>query len=173
MNIFAIIQAIIRTLTRFSHYISAFLLYPIMVLIILLDVGGRFLFNSPFSWATEGSGLVQIMAIFLACAAVQNSDEHIRLDILYETFKPRVKILVNMLTSIVAGFWAGVLTWRSYVEIFVSYDMVEAGMDIPIPFWPIRIVMTFAFFLLVLELTMSFIINLGKLFQPQEEEQHV
>lgn len=172
MPLKATVATLLQALIKLCHYFSAFILYPFMVLIITVDVGGRFLFNSPLSWGTEGSGLVQIMAIFLACAAVDASDAHIRLDILYENFKPRTQTLVNLLTCVVAGIWVGILTSRSFTEIFVSYDMLESGMDVTIPFWPIRVVMTFAFLLLALQLLMSFFINLVKLFGPEEGGEH-
>lgn len=165
-------RRLLHALVTLSHYVSAFVLYPFMVIIITVDVGGRFLFNSPLSWGTEGSGLVQIMAIFLACAAVDASDSHIRLDILYANFRPRTQTLVNLLTCVVAGIWVSMLGWRSFTEIFVSYDMLESGMDVTIPFWPIRVVMTFAFLLLGLQLLMSFFINLAKLFRREEEVSH-
>lgn len=155
------------TLTKFAHFTSSFVLYPAMVAVITYDVAGRFLFNSPLSWGTEGSGLIQIMAIFLACAYVEATDSHIRLDILYTRFSPRVRRLVNILTCVVAGIWVYMLGSRSFTEIFVSREMLESGMDVTVPFWPIRVVMTFAFALLGLQLLASLFTNLAKLIQGE------
>ena len=158
----------LQVLIKLSHLISSFALYPAMVAVITVDVTGRFLFHSPLSWGTEGSGLIQIMAIFLACAFVESTDSHIRLDILYARFSARGKYLVNMLTCIVAGIWVSMLASRSYTEIFMSMDMLESGMDVTIPFWPIRVVMTFAFVLLGLQLLLSFFINLANMLRGGE-----
>ncbi|WP_022655683.1 TRAP transporter small permease subunit [uncultured Desulfovibrio sp.] len=159
----------LQVLIKLSHMISSFVLYPAMVTVITVDVTGRFLFNSPLSWGTEGSGLIQIMAIFLVCASVESTDAHIQLDILYAKFSARGKCLVKLLTCVTAGIWAGMLTSRSFSEIFVSMDMLESGMDVTIPFWPIRMVMTFAFALLGLQLLMNFSINFAKLLRGGEE----
>lgn len=159
----------LQMLIKASHMVSSFVLYPAMVAVITIDVTGRFLFHSPLSWGTEGSGLIQIMAIFLACAFVESTDAHIQLDILYSKFSSRGKCLVKLLTCITAGIWVSMLTSRSFSEIFVSMDMLESGMDVTIPFWPIRVVMTFAFTLLGLQLLMSFFTNLVKLLRGGEE----
>ena len=158
----------VEALTKCSLFISSFILYPAMIAVITFDVGGRFLFNSPLSWGTEGAGLIQIMAIFLVCAFVDASDSHIRLDILYGNFSYRAKCLVNMLTSVVAGLWVYMLGSRSFSEIFMSMDMLESGMDVTIPFWPIRVVMTAAFALLGLQLLVSFFLNFAKLVRGEE-----
>ncbi|MGN1037976.1 MAG: TRAP transporter small permease subunit [Mailhella sp.] len=161
-------NTVLDTLIKISHFISSFLLYPLMVIVISIDVGGRFLFNSPLSWGTEGSGLIQIMAIFLACAFVDATDSHIRLDIFYGNFSSRRKCLINMLTCIIAGTWVYMLGSRSFTEIFMSMEMLESGMDVTIPFWPIRVVMTFAFALLGLQLFMNFFVNFAKLLRREE-----
>ena len=159
----------LQALIKLSHMISSFVLYPLMVAVITVDVTGRFLFASPLSWGTEGSGLIQIMAIFLACAFVESTNAHIQLDILYSRFSARGKCLVKLLTCVTAGIWVGMLTSSSFREIFVSREMLESGMDVTIPFWPIRLVMTFAFALLGLQLLMNFFINLAKLLRGGEE----
>ncbi len=153
----------LQAAVKAAHMASAFILYPFMVAVITVDVTGRFLFNNPLSWGTEGSGLIQIMAIFLACAFVESTKGHIQLDILYSKFSPRTQNLVNMLSCVVAGIWVGMLGSRSFTEIFMSMDMLESGMDVTLPFWPIRVVMTFAFALLFLQLMMNFLVNLKNL----------
>lgn len=159
------ISKAVGLLTKASLFLSAFVLYPIIVGVITFDVGGRFLVNSPLSWGTEGSGLLLIMAIFLICATVDADNAHIRLDLFYSNFKERTKYIVNIITCLVAGFWVYLLSVQSYKEIFVSYDMLESGMDVTLPFWPIRLVMTFAFVLLGAQLLLSLISNTLKLLQ--------
>ena len=75
--------------------------------------------------------------------------------------------LVNILTCVVAGIWVYMLGSRSFTEIFVSREMLESGMDVTVPFWPIRVVMTFAFALLGLQLLASLFTNLAKLIQGE------
>ena len=163
LRILASIYNPVEILSKASLYLSAFIVYPLIVGIIIFDVGGRFLFNSPLSWGTEGSGLLLIMAIFLACTAVDAANAHIRLDIFYANFSERGKRLVNIVTNLVAGWWVWLLSRQSYREIFNSIDMMESGMDVTVPFWPIRVVMTFAFVLLGVHLALSLFINIATL----------
>lgn len=156
MSLLEKLDAILQLLVRSTHLLSSFVLFPAMVCVVTVDVVGRFLFNSPLAWSTEGSGLIQIMGIFLAAAYVESTESHIRLDILYDKFSVRGRALVGLLTCAVAGAWVYMLGSRSYTEIFVSHDMLESGMDVTIPYWPIRAVMTFAFFVLGLQLVMHF-----------------
>ncbi len=144
MNI-AKISNIANNVSTSLRNISAFILYPVILCVILYDVVGRFLFNSPLPWGTEGSCLLLIPAIYLPCAAVEEDKSNIRLDIFYQNYRPGLKLYVDFLGKAVCLMWSVILIVRSYEEIWTSFAMRESGMDVTLPFWPLRVVLTLAF----------------------------
>jgi TRAP-type C4-dicarboxylate transport system permease small subunit len=127
---------------------SMYIIYPVILLVIVIDVIGRNFFNMPLSWAIEGSGLFLIGAIFLAVPRVELDREHILLDILYARYSPRMKLICDMLTRAFAALWMSAATIRSAMEIPTSIALLESGTDFRYPFWPMRVLMTAGFIVL-------------------------
>ncbi len=131
---------------------SMYLFYPAILTVVFIDVTGRNFFATPLSWAIEGSGLFLIAGIFLAAPRVELDRTHILLDILYARYPKKAKLICDILTRFVALIWMSAATWRSSIEIYTSYIMEESGTDFKYPFWPMRAIMTFGFFLISLAL---------------------
>lgn len=134
---------------------SMYIIYPAILLVIMIDVIGRNFFETPLSWAIEGSGLFLIGGIFLAVPRVELDKEHILLDILYARYPHRMKLICDFLTRAFAALWMLAATIRSAMEIPTSYAMRESGTDFRYPFWPMRVIMTLGFFVLMLALIYS------------------
>lgn len=140
------------TASDFFTDLSAFVAYPAITIVILIDVVGRNFFLSPLAWATEGSGLFLIMAIFLVGCTVEQSKSHIQIDLFSSKYGPRATYVLNLFTTAFAGWWTGMMTVRSFMEIPTSIAMKESGQDWLYPYWPIRVVMSVAFLVLFLYL---------------------
>ncbi len=131
---------------------SMYILYPAILLVICTDVIGRNFFETPLSWAIEGSGLFLIGAIFLAVPRVELDKSHILLDIVYAVYPPRIKLICDLLTRALAFLWMLAATIRSSFEIPTAYMLNESGSDFRYPFWPMRVLMTLGFLVLTLAL---------------------
>jgi len=131
---------------------SMYVLYPAILSVIFIDVIGRNFFETPLSWAIEGSGLFLIGAIFLAVPRVELDRSHVLLDILYANYSPKVQLICDMLTRALAGLWMLAATIRSSMEIPTAFMLNESGADFRYPFWPMRVIMSFAFLILTLSL---------------------
>ncbi|RRD71894.1 MULTISPECIES: TRAP transporter small permease subunit [unclassified Desulfovibrio] len=136
-------------------HVSMYVWYPLILIVILVDVIGRNFFASPLSWAIEGSGLFLIGGIFLAVPRVELDRNHILLDILYARYSYKTQLACDMLTRAVGCLWMLAATIRSSVEIHTSFLLDESGTDFRAPFWPIRVIMTFGFLMLALTLLHS------------------
>jgi TRAP-type C4-dicarboxylate transport system permease small subunit len=143
--------------------VSMFVFYPAILLVIVIDVTGRNFFDAPLSWAIEGSGLFLIACIFLAVPRVELDREHILLDILYDRYSPRMKLVCDMLTRAFAALWMLGATIRSAMEIPTSIVLRESGTDFRYPFWPMRVIMTVGFIVLTLCLICNALDAYGKL----------
>lgn len=143
---------ILVAVSRLFTDLSAFVAYPAITIVILIDVVGRNFFLHPLAWATEGSGLFLIMAIFLVGCNVEQTKSHIRIDLLSSSYGPRAQYVLDLFTTAFAGWWTGMMTVRSFAEIPMSITMKESGQDWLYPYWPIRVVMSVAFLVLFLYL---------------------
>lgn len=131
---------------------SMYILYPLILVVICTDVIGRNFFETPLSWAIEGSGLFLIGAIFLAVPRVELDKSHILLDILYAVYPRKVQLICDLSTRALAFLWMLAATIRSSFEIPTAYMLNESGSDFRYPFWPMRVLMTIGFLVLTLAL---------------------
>lgn len=145
-----------------------YILYPAILAVILIDVIGRNFFHTPLSWAIEGSGLFLVGAIFLATPRVELDRDHILLDILYSNYSRKLKLICDMLTRAVCCIWMAAATVRSSVEIQTAYLLNESGADFKYPFWPMRVVMTCAFFILTVALLCNVVLCIKALCQKEQ-----
>ena len=137
--------------------VSMYVLYPAILIVVFIDVVGRNFFDTPLSWAIEGSGLFLIGGIFLAAPRVELDRGHILLDILYANYSKKSKLICDILTRFVAFLWMVGATWRSSIEIHTSFILDESGTDFRYPFWPMRLIMTIGFLLIALALVCNII----------------
>lgn len=148
VNLMRLVDKVADKCLGFSMYV----LYPAILTVIFVDVIGRNFFETPLSWAIEGSGLFLIGAIFLAVPRVELDRNHVLLDILYDRYSPKMKLICDMLTRALASLWMLAATIRSSFEIPTAFMLNESGADFRYPFWPMRVIMTFAFLILTLSL---------------------
>ena len=136
---------IVHRVADINLAISCWVLYPFILIVVAVDVTGRNFFNSPLSWAIEGSGLFLIGAIFLAVGRVELDNDHIMLDVVYSMYSRKMKLIADFTTRIIVTLWMAAATVRSALEIVTAYKLMESGADFRYPFWPMRVVMTFGF----------------------------
>ncbi|MEG2173433.1 MAG: TRAP transporter small permease [Desulfovibrionaceae bacterium] len=148
----------INKLSDISSGVSTYLVYPAILLVIIVDVIGRNFFLTPLSWATEGSSLFLIAAIFLAVGRVELEHDHIILDILYAHYSPQTKMKCDIFTRSLAALWMTGATIRSAIEIPTSIVLRESGQDFRYPYWPLRVLMTIGFLVLTLCLIANIVI---------------
>ncbi|MDR0466990.1 MAG: TRAP transporter small permease [Deltaproteobacteria bacterium] len=139
---------ILDKVTDVNLAVTYWVFYPFILVVVTFDVVGRNFFNFPLSWAIEGSGLFLIGCIFLAMGKVELENSHIMLDIIYDRYPRKMKLFADFSTRVLITLWMAATTVRSAIEIPTAYRLMESGADFRYPFWPMRVVMTFGFFVL-------------------------
>lgn len=156
--------------TTLFHLLSAYFFYPAILLIVILDVLGRWLFNHPLAWGLETSCLLLVPAILLVAGEVERSDAHIKLDIIYPRLGRTGRHIVDLLASGFALLWSGAMTIRSALELITSYTSNEGGAITPIPYWPARALFLLAFLLLSLILLGKLATTLQKMLKGESHD---
>jgi len=124
-------------LERFFALISGLAVFSLMLLAVV-SVGGRNLFNSPLpgyvDWIEQAMPLIAFMGI----SYVMREGAHIRMDIVVGTLRGRPLYIVELITTLAAPMWSR-----------------DSSMDIALPIWPAKLMAPLAFGVLCLRLCLQ------------------
>jgi TRAP-type mannitol/chloroaromatic compound transport system permease small subunit len=130
----------------------ASLLVFVMMLITSTEVIGRYLFNSPTTWAWPLNRQIFGVFILVAGAYTMSKREHIRIEILYDHFPPRIKLLARAIALASFVIFMGVLVWQGSWMGWNSLMMKEklAGA-FRMPLYPFKILIPIGALLFLLQ----------------------
>lgn len=113
-----------------SHWfgmLACFICYFI-TFVVLIDVLGRYLFNHPIQIVMPMvTNLLPVLA-YLVGGYLVLYNGHVRLDLFYEKYPPRVKKIVDTFVTLIALAWVGVIIWQGY-ELAVRAYRIDAFVD--------------------------------------------
>jgi TRAP-type C4-dicarboxylate transport system permease small subunit len=125
----------------------------LMVLIVVSNVVGRYLFRKPVLGAVEMVGLLTVVVVFCVLAFTESKGAHIVVDIIISRLPGRIKAImasimcfIGAVFFIVVGWQGGDLMWSNLFP-----DMRTTGV-LSIPFAPFMFIMAFGCLLFGLEL---------------------
>ena len=128
------LSAVTRLITRAESVLvtlSAIAVLAIM-LIVVVDVTLRYLFNAPLSWSFDLiSSYLMGVAFFLALSETLRRDHHVNVDILYQHYPLKVRRVCKMASWILTSGLFAVMTWlaaRAAVGRFVNNDVVAGAI---------------------------------------------
>lgn len=88
-----------------------------MMMILVVDVAGRYIFNRPLPWSYDFIRLYLMpMVILLALADTFRRDGHIAVDFLYLRFGVVARRLVRLLASIMIAASLAPIAWLAYFQ---------------------------------------------------------
>ena len=155
---------------RILHFVDALNNWAakvgIFLILILMCVGGyevvmRSLLRRPTDWAWEFNGMVLAAYVALGGGYTWLNNGHVRMDIFYEKFPPRVKAVVDLVLSVLFFVFVGVLLWHATGLAWTSLLKREVSITAwgP-PRYPIKMFLPVGIFLLLLQGIATFIRNL-------------
>src|SRR5690606_20224429 len=105
-----------------------------IALLMVVDVTGRYLFNSPVPGAAEIIELAMGIMIFAALPLVTARDEHVRLDYFDHFVPARVRPLVQAIATLISAFVLAVLAWRIFDKALtvIRYGDTTPFLNIPV-----------------------------------------
>ena len=130
---------LIERISGWLHLVSAYLLMPVMVAIVCVDVVARYVFSSSLQWAQEVTTLALLLCFVFAIPQVTAADGHIRVETLYERFSVRVRAIADFLGSLAGGCVLALLAYRSFADVPGMARRGEGAEMINLPHWPIAL----------------------------------
>jgi TRAP-type mannitol/chloroaromatic compound transport system permease small subunit len=106
---------------KIMHWLCA-----VLVLVLTFEVTARYVFNSPTMWANQLSIMLLGGIVALGWGYVHYHREHVRVDIFYMNYSPKVKAITDIIGFILLFFPLFLaLTYEAWREMVYSYQQHE------------------------------------------------
>ncbi len=131
------LESMLTRLSGWMHRACAFVLLPLMVIVVCADVAARYVFNNPLGWAQDLTTLALLAAFIAAIPICTMQDGHIRVETLYEHFGPRAKAAADLAGNMCGIVFMGLLAYRSLSDVPGMARRGEGPELLDVPYWPI------------------------------------
>lgn len=147
--------------SRVIHSISrglgliAICVLVVMMILTVLDVFLRRVFNSPIPFSIELIEFMMVFTGFLGLAWCAKSDSHIRVDLIVSKMPTRAQGIIDSLCYL-AGFGiCGIIAWRSVMESLAIQELHTESSVLGIPIFPFYLVVAAGYAALSLSILIS------------------
>ena len=127
----------------------------LLVFLATTNVLGRWLFNMPVSGYIDWVEQAMAFMAFLGIAYTKRVGGHIRMDIVVGHIKGRALWLLELFSSLVMLVVTLVLIYGSYLHFLRAYTLGDSSLDIDLPTWPSKLVVTVALTILALRIMLQ------------------
>ena len=135
-----------------------------MMILITVDVTGRYLFNSPIPGTLEFTEFLMVFVVFLSMAYVQMRQRHIRVELLTRRLPKRVEDGLAVVILVVAAVFFALLAWQSWLSAMSAFEYREASEGlIQIPIYPPKFAIPFGSAVMVVQLLRDMIARVRSL----------
>ncbi len=143
-------------------------LIMVLIISIVYEVISRFLFNAPTFWSYDISYMVGGTAMVLGSAWTLKVGQHVRVDIFYYNFSPKVQAVIDIVISFILLFPViAIGLIYSVPEVIFSWsrhERIYSGVWNP-PIYHVKTFIALAMFLLLIQGISELIKNVQKLRQ--------
>jgi TRAP-type C4-dicarboxylate transport system permease small subunit len=110
----------------------------VMMMLAVIDVGGRYLFNKPLVGAWELTGLLLVYAAALGLGYCQLEKHHIRVTFLYDRFSPRWQAFIDSFSHLVGAAGFVMISWQSFIKTAYYFGAGDMGLSetMGVVLWP-------------------------------------
>jgi TRAP-type transport system small permease protein len=157
-NVVSLIERAIHFLSRGIRYISMAALF-LMMCLITSDVIGRYVLNKPIKGAMEIDELMMVIVTFLALAYCTMNRSHIIVEVILFRLSKSTQAILNSISSFGGVIIIALIFWQTAVhgwgELLSPSGKITMLLSIPIA--PFLLLAAAGYFVMTLELIISFI----------------
>ena len=140
----------------------------VSMLICVADVVGTNFLGWPVPGTLEITESTMVLIVFGALAYTQEKRGHIRVEILHGYMGPRVRSFMDAVTHALAFVFFSLLGWEAIGELAYSWEIRESTMGtIRFPLYPARLLLVAGTTLLVAQLALDVIADLGRMWRGE------
>ena len=138
--------------------------------IITFEVVSRYAFNAPTLWASDTCSYIQAVYYILGGGYALLHGLHVRIDIFYDRFSPKTRLLINLTIGSILFYAFGIiLLWKTSEFAITSVIMRETAKSglWAGPVYPYKLLMPVGAFLIMFQWTLNLIRDIGNLRKQQ------
>ncbi|PHQ25972.1 ABC transporter substrate-binding protein [Marinobacter guineae] len=174
----SVLTTFMRGVTRLNDFIGrgiALLVFA-MFGFLLLEVGFRYLLNSPTVWTNELSQMLFGVYAIMSGGYIMAHRGHVNVDLLHSHLAPRKRAVMDIITSVVFFIFTLALLWFGIdvaSESIASWETSYSAWNPPV--WPVKLAIPIGTGLLVLQGLVKLLEDIAIAFnldyyQPAREE---
>jgi len=167
------IQAMLQRIDRLSVWVAKGVTLAVfaMVVTIAYDVILRYVFRAPTVWQYDTSYMLGGSVIILGSAYVHLKRRHVRVDLIYNRFSPRVRLILDVVFTLLFFFpllTGLIIVSTGYaIHAYQVKEFSEVGFWRPL-MWPFRSVILLGLVVLWLQGLANFIRDMHMLVRGKE-----
>ncbi len=153
------IRTYVRWVDTFNRWVGRFAMRLIFVMaaIFLYAIGSRLFLGAPVNWAMEMSQFLLVSYFLLGGPYSMQLGAHVRMDLFYGRLSARRRAVTDMFTILFVMFYLGVLLWGGFSSTEDAWRSAQKNYTTwAPPMWPIKAIMTFGIFLMLLQAISAF-----------------
>ncbi|MBT3371067.1 MAG: TRAP transporter small permease [Rhodospirillaceae bacterium] len=127
-------ELFMRLIESILTYCSVLLILGVMVWVVA-EVIGRYVFNSPLPGHLEGAELLLPMIVFFGVSYVQARDGHVGMTFVVDALPKKVRRVTDILSLIVSALTCAALAYFASKNAWLSWDYEDVTMSPP--YWPV------------------------------------
>lgn len=140
----------------FFNFIAGVVIFLVMFLGVI-QVVGRTVFNRPVPSYVDVIEIMMGVFCFLGIAYCQKLGGHVRMEIILKRFKGRTFYGFEIFGTLVAMAIVGILLYYGYTHFLRAYQLGDSTIDGDFILWPSKLLVPFAFLLLMVRLTLNLV----------------
>ena len=129
---------------KYFEELLASIAISIVVISAFYGVISRYILNNPVAWSNEVATIAFTQTVFLGAAAAWKSNKHIHLDLVYNFFPNKIKIISDWLKNIILIVFIAFALYLSIQFTITAYNKPTAILRIPFSYVDLPVVIFFS-----------------------------
>src|SRR5699024_5782383 len=126
-----------------------------MMLLVVVDVSGRYLFNKPIAGNIELTEILMVLTIYSGIAYTQRNEGHVGMDLIFDKLKGKFYYLNRILLTIISLLINIVVMIFSYEQAIETFRNKSTSMYLHLPMWILPVIVSVGTLTLCLRLLLE------------------
>ena len=148
-----LMERYVRAVDAVNYRVGRFAMYLIFLLMaVLLWSSFSKQTGQPALWTLEFAQFVMVAYYILGGPYSVQLNDHVRMDLLYGSWTPRRKAMIDAVSVLFLIFYVGVLLYGGISSTTYAFEFGERAHSVWRPYmWPIKLIATFGILLMLLQ----------------------
>ncbi len=152
-------------LESLTNFVAGMVIMGLMFLGVA-QVLGRKLLNMPVPGYVDLVEFAMVVFAFLAISYCQKLGGHVRMELIIGRFHGRMLWFLEIIGMLIAVFIIAVLMYYSFKHFQRAWKIGDSSIDLELPIWPSKLIVPFAFAMLLVRFTIQLVGYIRLFFQP-------